>query len=157
MCQSFLGVPALLTRTPDRAYLGMPYGMTCGEEFQQGCRVCAAEDREALQALMLVPQRGREGGLLQVRWAKLNWECCIHTGSHRAPGTLSTTRHSSMRLRLADGDSCFLPLGQLDHSSCRSAQCGLPASYLGSGGRCPTFPKGSSAGLRLSWVPLSLG
>lgn len=39
-----------------------------------------------------------------------------------APETLSTTRHRRMRLRLADGDSCFLPLGQLDRSSCSSAR-----------------------------------
>lgn len=69
----------------------------------------------------------------------------------QSPGTLSTTRLSSMRLRLADGDSCFLPLEQLDRSSCRSAQsCFLAPLRRFWGTLSPTFSNISSEGLRLS-------
>lgn len=118
-----------------------PCGAACGTELQQRW---AAAGGEALQAVKLVPQRGGEGKLLQVVWAKLTWGCWVHTGSHRAPETLSTTKHSRARLRLADRDSCFLPLGQLDRSSCRSAPLCRFWETL-----CPTFPNRSSVSLRL--------
>lgn len=46
----------------------MPCGTARGVELQQGW---VAAGGEALQALKLVPQRGRERELLQVVWAKL--------------------------------------------------------------------------------------